>query len=390
MADLLEMDMTVVEDDDKLEEILQRFQVFEAAKVEFDQATARQVTVVDLFEEGDVALLAQSWHSLDLGDAEGDGVDGSSPGRTVEIPEWRATILNTICERRSCGRATRLKDLLADQLASWALRASVAKFKARRMREQFQRRVKPSEVASEEEYEGSYECLLPAVCMMKSMDMVVDTGASHSIVAYCTVQRLQLKDMIKPTKKAFLTAGGELTFPIGEIVDLPMKVGGETILVTGMVVAKACFALLLSPDVLKPQGAVIDLKRSLFQFDGESAGGGVVTIALKCKKIRRTVSDVKCMQGVVGHVQMIKAIPAVEGPREGNIRFPELDPPGQLEGLTPISPKTEAMVNFPADAVLGEELTQDQRRDVLNLLACYKGVFESPDGQLPCTTLATH
>lgn len=108
--------------------------------------------------------------------------------------------------------------------------------------------------------------------------------------------------MIKSIKKVFLTVGGEFIFFIGEIVDLFMKVGGEIILVTGMVVVKVCFAFLFSSDVLKSQGAVIDLKWSLFQFDGESAGGGVVIIVLKCKKIRRTVSDVKCMQGVVGYV----------------------------------------------------------------------------------------
>lgn len=91
--------------------------------------------MVDLFEEGDVVFLVQFWYSLDLGDAEGDGVDGFSSGRTVEISEWRVTILNIICERRSCGRVIRLKDLLVDQLVSWVLRASVVKFKVRRMRE---------------------------------------------------------------------------------------------------------------------------------------------------------------------------------------------------------------------------------------------------------------
>lgn len=38
-----------------------------------------------------------------------------------------------------------------------------------------------------------------------------------------------------------------------------------------MMVAKACFSLLLGLDVLKPRGAVVDLKRSLFAFD--KAGG---------------------------------------------------------------------------------------------------------------------
>lgn len=84
---------------------------------------------------------------------------------------------------------------------------------------------------------------------------VVDTGASHSIVSFRIVRRLRLKSLMRPSKKAFITAAGELTFPVGEIAALPLTIGDSTIRANCMVVGKACFLLLLGLDVMKPVGA---------------------------------------------------------------------------------------------------------------------------------------
>lgn len=140
---------------------------------------------------------------------------------------------------------------------------------------------------------GHWNVSLRLTILTKPVEAVVDTGASHSIVAYHTVQRLKLGELIKPTKKAFLTAGGERTFLVGEIEALPMKVGGEILPVNCMIVSKACFALLVGLDVLKPHGAVIDLKRNLFTFDTQGGRGASIAVALSCGKVRQTLEDIR-------------------------------------------------------------------------------------------------
>lgn len=94
--------------------------------------------------------------------------------------------------------------------------------------------------------------------------MVVDTGASHSIISFNTLCKLKLKSLMRPSKKAFITTGGELTFPVGEIAALPLTIGEVTVKVNCMVVSKACFSVLLGLDVMKPMGAVVDLYHDSF------------------------------------------------------------------------------------------------------------------------------
>lgn len=71
---------------------------------------------------------------------------------------------------------------------------------------------------------------------------------------------------MKPTRKAFITAGEELLFPVGEVAALPLTIGQSTVRVNCMVVGRACFSLLLGLDVMKPIGAVIDLGQDTFAF----------------------------------------------------------------------------------------------------------------------------
>lgn len=51
MAELLDMDMSAIAEEDELQEMTQRFQAFIAAEVEITPAVARQVTFVDLSED---------------------------------------------------------------------------------------------------------------------------------------------------------------------------------------------------------------------------------------------------------------------------------------------------------------------------------------------------
>lgn len=226
MAELLEMDLSRLEDEEELEEITQRFQAFIAAEVELTPSMARQVMLVDLAKEDRVALLAPSWRT------EVDEMGKEKP------MEWRAVLLAAIKDRREQGLSTRMQDLMEDRGASQALRASVREHHTKRMNSQARRQAEllqkeerhsvgaPIKKPPAEE-EGSYECVLKSTVLTKVVNVIVDTGVSHNIVSYRTVQRLKLGEAIKATRKAFLTAGGELSFPVGEIEALPVKVGGK-------------------------------------------------------------------------------------------------------------------------------------------------------------------
>lgn len=77
------------------------------------------------------------------------------------------------------------------------------------------------------EEEGLYECVLKSTVFTKVVNVIVDTGVLYNIVLYRTVQRLKFGEVIKVTRKVFLTAGGEFSFSVGEIEVLSVKVGGK-------------------------------------------------------------------------------------------------------------------------------------------------------------------
>lgn len=62
--------------------------------------------------------------------------------------------------------------------------------------------------------DGMYECLLLANVLTRKLQVVVDTGASYNIISFRSVKKLKLKSLMRPSKKAFITAVGELTFPV--------------------------------------------------------------------------------------------------------------------------------------------------------------------------------
>lgn len=155
--------------------------------------------------------------------------------------------------------------------------------------------------------------------------------------------------------------------------------------VSCMVVAKACFALLIGLDVLKPQGGIIDLKKNLFTFDNKL--GAPVTIALTCERARHMLEDVRAAQ-VVGCVRMLRPIPAEKGPKEGQITFPELDEVGK--GIEELPSLAKASPRFPQSATVGKELTEHLKKQVWMALDMHKEAFDLVDGPLPCTDLAVH
>lgn len=165
--------------------------------------------------------------------------------------------------------------------------------------------------------EGVFECLLNASILTRKMQVVVDTGASTSIVSYQTVRKLKLKSLMRPSKKAFITAANKLTLPVGEIAALPLTIGGATINLSCMVVSKTYFTVLLGLDMMKPLGVVIDLQRDVFTFTYNRTSQRVhVQVALQCGRMKKTLSDVK-MAAQVHSVHMMRPITAEQGPLPG-------------------------------------------------------------------------
>lgn len=181
----------------------------------------------------------------------------------------------------------------------------------------------PEETKPSTEQKGVFECSLGASILTRKMPVVVDTGASHSIVSYRTIRKLKLKSLMRPSKKAFITAAGELTFPVGEIAALPLTIGEATVNINCMVVSKACFTVLLGLDMMKPLGAVIDLLHDVFTFT-DTRTNQRVKVALQCGRVTKSLSDVK-MATEVHPVRMLRPIPAERGPSTGQTFFPDLD-----------------------------------------------------------------
>lgn len=196
--------------------------------------------------------------------------------------------------RKSRGMGTRISDLVSDIEGQVVVRKGMEA--VRRAQAQVRLKTLQFENSSSSTPEGGgvFECSLEANVLSRKVHTVVDTGASHSIVSFRTIRKLRLRSLTHPSKKVFITAAGELTFPVGEIAALPL-----TIRVNCMVVGKACFSQLLGLDVMKPMGAVIDLQRDTFAFSDKTTGRRA-QVALQYGPCKKTLMDVKMVSQYLG------------------------------------------------------------------------------------------
>lgn len=133
-----------------------------------------------------------------------------------EEPDSNQVLLDIIRRRRAACLSTKVHDLLEDPEGGIAVCQSIEIARQQKAFEALQRaeRAENSEPAkSDSKSEGTYECLLSTKVLTRPLQVVVDTGASHSIVACRSVRKLKLKGLIQPSKKVFITAAGELSFP---------------------------------------------------------------------------------------------------------------------------------------------------------------------------------
>lgn len=161
MAELIEFDISLAEDIQGVDEIIQRFEVFLEADEEFTASRARQVAVVDLAGEecGELIARVMADHQVDEDDVETD--EGPLEAINADL-------------KNGCSGDT-------------------------------------------------LECLLPVSILSNKFFVVADTGASNSIIAYRTVSIggtvVQVSCMIVGKASFSMLLGLEVMKPLGAILD---------------------------------------------------------------------------------------------------------------------------------------------------------------------------
>ncbi len=93
---------------------------------------------------------------------------------------------------------------------------------------------------------------------------LVDTGASMSVMAATVVRELGLMHLVSGSE-TYKTASGVVTQALGQIDEVPVKVGGVQCTMTFMVVDIDSYDVLLGLDLLIKIGAIVDVERGLIQ-----------------------------------------------------------------------------------------------------------------------------
>ncbi len=110
-----------------------------------------------------------------------------------------------------------------------------------------------------------------------SVEGLVDTGASMSVMAAVVVQELRLMHMVSGFE-TYKTASGVVTQVLSRIDEVPVKVGGVQCTMTFMVVDTDNYDVLLGLDFLIKIGAIVDVERGLIQVRHTRYQGKSVTI----------------------------------------------------------------------------------------------------------------
>lgn len=414
MAELIELDISQAGDTTAVDEMISRFELFLEAESEFSTVQARQVALVE-FGDGDCGdlvarVMMGTPDSVEDENGEDDEPHSVVPKNAAEESKrllglhhstTPITGAGNSCTRsagRSGGDGSDEKVFSSDEAAESTSKVTGGA----------EGPSAPNVSSGAKNPGDTYECLLPVTVLSRKQQVVADTGASHSIISYRLVRKLKLKKLIRPSKKAFVTAGGELSFPVDEIDALPVCIGGKVVSVSCTIVRKACFAMLLGLDVMKPMGVCINLEEDELSVKDKEAGRRV-KVKLTCSPSTKTLNDIRSVS--VGAVCMMKPIPSDQGPLQGRSLFPEINPLNAEDQDIVDSVRklpTEKLTNkakvrqrlkekvvkkekkFPDEACINPDLTTEQRQMVLKILEECRAAFISESDTLPCTDLVQH
>ncbi len=93
---------------------------------------------------------------------------------------------------------------------------------------------------------------------------LVDTGVSMSVMAAAAVRELGLMHLVAGSE-TYKTVSGTVTQALGQIREVPIKVGGVQCNMTFMVVDTDSYDVLLGLDMLIKIGAIVDVEHGLIQ-----------------------------------------------------------------------------------------------------------------------------
>ncbi len=105
---------------------------------------------------------------------------------------------------------------------------------------------------------------LPVEISKCIVEGLVDTGASMFVLAAAVVRELGMMHLVTGNE-SYKTASGVVTWALGHIDELQVRIGGVQCTMTFMVVDTDGYDVLLGLDFLMKIGAVLDVERSLIQ-----------------------------------------------------------------------------------------------------------------------------
>jgi predicted aspartyl protease len=94
---------------------------------------------------------------------------------------------------------------------------------------------------------------------------LVDIGASMSVMAVVVVRELGMMHLVTGSE-TYKTASGVVTQALGQIDEVPVKIGGVRCAMTFMVVDIDSYDVLFRLDFLMKIGAVVDVEQGLIQI----------------------------------------------------------------------------------------------------------------------------
>jgi len=98
-------------------------------------------------------------------------------------------------------------------------------------------------------------------CIIEGM---VDTGASMLVLAAAVVRELGIMHLVTGNE-SYKTASGVVTWALGRVDEVQVKIGGIKCAMTFMVVDTDGYDVLLGMDFLMKIGAVVDVERGLIK-----------------------------------------------------------------------------------------------------------------------------
>ena len=111
-------------------------------------------------------------------------------------------------------------------------------------------------------------CLIPAMINQQHIEMLVDTGATVSLISERMVNELQLTKAIEPWKLGPVKTANGNPLDIRGVISITARIGNAEAEYDAIVAKNLSRGIILGKDILEQMGAVIDLKHETVTLEG--------------------------------------------------------------------------------------------------------------------------